>query len=85
MFYMLAPDLETRTRFIQTLREKDIYSVFHYLPLHISGMGKELGGKPGDCPVTEKVSDQLVRLPLNNSMGLDDVEQVIDTILEFKS
>jgi dTDP-4-amino-4,6-dideoxygalactose transaminase len=85
MFYMLAPDLETRTRFIQTLREQDIYSVFHYLPLHLSDMGKDLGGKPGDCPVTEQVSDQLVRLPLNNSMGLDDVERVIDAILEFKS
>ncbi len=83
MFYLLAPDLEVRTRFIKTLREKDIYSVFHYLPLHLSVMGEKLGGKPGDCPVTEKVSDQLVRLPLNNSMGLNEVEQVIDAILEF--
>lgn len=85
MFYMLAPDLETRTRFIQTLREKNVYSVFHYLPLHLSGKGQQLGGQPGDCPITERVSDQLVRLPLNNSMELSDVEQVIDTIMEFKS
>jgi dTDP-4-amino-4,6-dideoxygalactose transaminase len=85
MFYMLAPDLETRTRFIQTLRDQDIYCVFHYLPLHLSEKGQQLGGKPGDCPVTEKVSDQLVRLPLNNSMGLEDVEQVIDAVLAFKS
>jgi dTDP-4-amino-4,6-dideoxygalactose transaminase len=85
MFYMLAPNLEVRTRFIKTLRDQDIYSVFHYLPLHLSTMGQTLGGKPGDCPVTETVSDQLVRLPLNNSMGLSEVEQVIDTIQAFKA
>jgi dTDP-4-amino-4,6-dideoxygalactose transaminase len=85
MFYLLAPDLEVRTRFIKTLREKQIYSVFHYLPLHLSQMGISMGGLPGDCPVTERVSDQLIRLPLNNSMGLDDVEQVLEVILNFQS
>ncbi len=85
MFYLLAPNLEVRTRFIKTLRDQDIYSVFHYLPLHLSVMGEKLGGNPGDCPVTEKISDQLVRLPLNNSMTLNEVEQVMDVIMEFSS
>ena len=63
MFYMILPSLDLRQKLIMYLRECGIYSVFHYLPLHLSDMGRRFGGKLGDCPVTEKVSDQLVRLP----------------------
>ncbi len=83
MFYMLLPDLDTRQRFIKYLRERGIYSVFHYLPLHLSDMGREFGGQPGDCPVTESVSDRLVRLPFHNGLGSSEQEQVIEAILEF--
>lgn len=84
MFYLLLPDLELRQRFIQFLRERGIYSAFHYLPLHLSDMGRAYGGKPGDCPVTERVSDQLVRLPLHNGLTGNEQEIVIDTIMEFE-
>jgi dTDP-4-amino-4,6-dideoxygalactose transaminase len=84
MFYMLLPDLDTRQRFIMYLRERGIYTVFHYLPLHLSDMGQKFGGKPGDCPVTESVSDRLVRLPFHNTLTNSDLEMVIETILEFK-
>jgi dTDP-4-amino-4,6-dideoxygalactose transaminase len=73
MFYILLTDLESRTAFIRRLRERGIYSVFHYLPLHLSTMGKAFGGKPGDCPIAEQVSDRLVRLPFY--FGLTDEQQ----------
>ncbi len=84
MFYLLMPDLETRQRFIMTLRERGIYCVFHYLPLHLSDMGRGFGGQPGDCPVTEAVSDRLVRLPFHNVLTPSEQEQVIEAILEFQ-
>ncbi len=84
MFYMLMPNLEIRQKFIMYLRELGIYSVFHYLPLHISDMGREFGYKEGDCPVTEKISDQLVRLPFHNALTSADQEMVIDALMEFK-
>ncbi|MBI3174378.1 MAG: dTDP-4-amino-4,6-dideoxygalactose transaminase [Chloroflexi bacterium] len=83
MFYLLLPDLDTRQRFIMYLREQDIYSVFHYLPLHLSDMGRKFGGVEGDCPVTERVSDQLVRLPFYNNLGGADLERIVDAILQF--
>ena len=43
MFYMLLPDLVTRTRFIAHLKERAIMAVFHYLPLHRSPMGEKFG------------------------------------------
>jgi dTDP-4-amino-4,6-dideoxygalactose transaminase len=83
MFYLLLPNLELRQRLITYLRERGIYSVFHYLPLHLSDMGRSFGGEVGDCPVTERVSDRLVRLPFHNALTGADQEQVIDLLREF--
>jgi dTDP-4-amino-4,6-dideoxygalactose transaminase len=68
MFYMLLPSLAGRQALIGHLKAQGISSVFHYLPLHLSRMGRSLGGQPGDCPVTEDVSDRLLRLPVYNDL-----------------
>jgi dTDP-4-amino-4,6-dideoxygalactose transaminase len=83
MFYLLMPNLALRTRFIAYLRERGIYTVFHYLPLHLSDMGRSFGGREGQCPVTERVSDQLVRLPLHNLLTGAEQEEVIEAIMDF--
>jgi dTDP-4-amino-4,6-dideoxygalactose transaminase len=83
MFYMLLPDLDVRQKLITYLRECGVYSVFHYLPLHLSDMGQSFGGKIGDCPVTERFSDQLVRLPFHNALTGAEQEQVIDLLQRF--
>jgi dTDP-4-amino-4,6-dideoxygalactose transaminase len=83
MYYLLLPTLESRQAFISSLREKGIYSVFHYLPLHLSGMGNKFGGKPGDCPVTESVSERLVRLPFYNSLTTEEQFYVVEAVQQF--
>ena len=83
MFYMLLPDLEQRQAMIRHLKSRGINSVFHYLPLHLSDMGRKFGGKPGDCPVTEKVSDQLLRLPFYNELTEADQALVVQSIKDF--
>jgi dTDP-4-amino-4,6-dideoxygalactose transaminase len=84
MYYLLLPDLSTRQRFLQHLRQQGILSVFHYLPLHLSEMGQKFGGEAGDCPVTERVSDQLVRLPFYNGLTGSEQEQILSAIMAFK-
>jgi len=84
MFYLLLPNLDLRQKFIQYLRDLGIYSVFHYLPLHLSEMGRRFGGQPGDCPVTEDVSDRLVRLPFHNGLTNSQQELAIEAILDFE-
>ena len=84
MYYILLPTFDARQTFIANLREKGIYSVFHYLPLHMSAMGKKFDGKPGDCPVTESVSDRLVRLPFYNTLSQDDLCRVVEAVQHFK-
>ena len=58
-------------------------AVFHYLPLHLSDKGREYGGHAGQCPVTEDVSDRLVRLPLYLDLGADQA-RVIAAVTSFR-
>ncbi|NEO39516.1 MAG: dTDP-4-amino-4,6-dideoxygalactose transaminase [Moorea sp. SIOASIH] len=83
MFYILLPSLEKRQALIAHLKAQGIYSVFHYLPLHLSDMGREFGGKEGDCLVTEDVSDRLLRLPFYNDMTEADQARVVASIKKF--
>jgi dTDP-4-amino-4,6-dideoxygalactose transaminase len=84
MYYLLLPDLVNRQRFIAHLRDRGIVSVFHYLPLNLSKMGRSFGGHDGQCPVTESMSDKLVRLPFYNTLSGDDQSRVIESIRQFE-
>jgi dTDP-4-amino-4,6-dideoxygalactose transaminase len=83
MFYLLLPSLRVRQNLIEHLKRKGIPAVFHYVPLHLSGMGLEFGYKPGDCPVTEDVSDRLVRLPFFNDLSAEQQNEVIEAVTQF--
>lgn len=83
MFYILMPSLEKRQALIAHLKAQNIISAFHYLPLHLSQMGRQFGGKEGDCPVTEDVSDRLLRLPFYNDLTEADQARVVAAISEF--
>jgi dTDP-4-amino-4,6-dideoxygalactose transaminase len=84
MFYLLLPSLNARQRLIEQLRSNGILAVFHYLPLHLSEVGRKFGGKVGDCPVTETVSDRLLRLPFYNDLDEGDQLRVIDVVRNFE-
>ncbi|HUA19754.1 MAG TPA: dTDP-4-amino-4,6-dideoxygalactose transaminase [Bryobacteraceae bacterium] len=83
MYYLLMPSLASRRNLIEFLKRRGILAVFHYVPLHLSEMGLRLGGRKGQCPVTESVSDRLVRLPFYNSLSESDQAEVIDSIHSF--
>lgn len=83
MFYLLMPSLSVRQALIAHMKERDIITPFHYLPLHLSDVGRKFGGKPGDCPVTEDVSDRLLRLPLYNDLTQADLARIVEAIKEF--
>jgi len=85
MFYLLMPSLQARTNFINHLKENKIGAVFHYLPLHKSDMGHKLGAEQYHCPVTENISDRLVRLPFFNDMTEEELGIVVTTIQNYKA
>jgi dTDP-4-amino-4,6-dideoxygalactose transaminase len=83
MFYLVPSSLAERQSLIAHLSALEINSVFHYLPLHLSSMGRRFGGKEGDCPVTEEVSDRLLRLPFYNEITEVDQARVVAAIKDF--
>ncbi len=84
MFYVLLASTAQREALIHHLEQRGIAAVFHYLPLHISEMGRKLGGKDGDCPVTEDISARLLRLPFHNRLTAHEQGQVIAAVQEFR-
>lgn len=85
MYYMLLPSLERRQTFIRHMRASGILTVFHYVSLHLSDMGRKFGYGEGACPVTESVSDRLVRLPFYNDLSLQEQATVIEAVLNFRA
>ena len=80
LFHLLMPSLEKRQELIGRLRGKGIQAAFHYLPLHTSIKGRKLGYRSGDFPVTENVSDRLVRLPFFNTLTDEELARVVEAV-----
>jgi dTDP-4-amino-4,6-dideoxygalactose transaminase len=80
MYYLLLPDLDKRTAFINRLKELDIHTVFHYIPLHSAPAGLKFSRYHGGMEYTDNLSERLVRLPL--WVGLDEhIDVVIEKII----
>lgn len=80
MYYILLPDLATRTALIEALKRHDIHPVFHYVPLHSAPAGRRFGRTHGELSVTEDIADRLLRLPL--WLGLEPQQtRVIERLL----
>lgn len=83
LFYLILPTLQLRQNLISHLRQRNIYSVFHYLPLHLSPMGRQFAGVETNCPVTEEMSNRLLRLPFFNDIKASELKRVVEAIHDF--
>ncbi len=83
IFYIITRSYNERRKLIAFLREKGIYAVFHYVPLHTSPAGKRYGRVCGKMSVTEDCSEKLLRLPLYYEMTDYDISCVVDNICKF--
>ena len=80
MYYVLLPDLETRTAVISKLKALGVHSVFHYIPLHSAPAGRKYARAHGELSVTDGIADRLLRLPM--WVGLEDQQtEVIQAVL----
>jgi dTDP-4-amino-4,6-dideoxygalactose transaminase len=81
-YYLVANSISDADRIRIGLKEKGINAYIGYVPLHSSPMGATLGYAASDLPVTEEYAQRTLRLPLHNSMTVDDVDKVVDSIKE---
>lgn len=83
MFYIKTKDIDERTKLINYLKENNILTVFHYIPLHTAPAGLQFGRFHGEDVYTTKESERLLRLPLYYGLGFKDVEFIVSKITEF--
>lgn len=83
MYYVKLRDLKQRTRFLSYMRENDICSVFHYIPLHSSSAGMKYGVFHGEDIYTTIESERIARLPMYYGLSEKDREYVIKKVVDF--
>ncbi|EGO62294.1 dTDP-4-amino-4,6-dideoxygalactose transaminase [Acetonema longum] len=83
MYYLLVQNLDVRTRLIDHLQSKEIYAVFHYVPLHNSPAGLQYGKQQGELKQTEHLADCLVRLPLWVELTNAEIQYITDEVRAF--
>jgi dTDP-4-amino-4,6-dideoxygalactose transaminase len=83
LFYIILENENIRNKLIDHLKSKGILSVFHYLPLHLSPIGRKMGYKEDQLPVTESYSERLLRLPFYFELLESDQNQTIYQIKRF--
>lgn len=80
IFYLLLNSNKVRNRIMDRMKKKGILTVFHYLPLHISPMGKLFGYKKGQYPITENIAVRLLRLPMYSDLTEKQIEYICTTL-----
>ena len=83
LYYLLLPSLAARQLIIQHLRDNGIMSVFHYVPLHLSPMGRHYSGRTHTCEVAEHMSSRIVRLPLYTQLRDNETHDIIGKVKTF--
>ena len=83
MMALVLPSPEEADRARLYLNENGVQAVIHYVPLHQSPVGKELGYDEQQLPITSKTAASLIRLPLHLDMNKDDVEHVVKILREL--
>ena len=83
MYYIKAADLDERTRLLSFLAQRQIKSVFHYVPLHSSPAGMRFGRFHGTDRYTTRESERLTRLPMYYGLNDEDKQRVVDALFEF--
>jgi len=85
MFYLVLPSAAARAGMLRSLKAQGIDAVFHYMPLHSSEMGMRFGGRAGQCPVAESVSERIVRLPFFTGITVAEQDRVVAAVEAFRA
>jgi dTDP-4-amino-4,6-dideoxygalactose transaminase len=82
MYYVLLPHRDRRNDVLELMRKAGVQATFHYQPLHTSDAGRAFAVRPTECPVSQDVSDRLLRLPFYNDLSERDLDRVVATFAE---
>lgn len=84
VYYVFNILAEKRDKLADYLKEKEIgFSIYYPKPLHMQKCFEYLGHKEGDFPVSEKISKEILALPMYPELKREEVEYICETIAEF--
>jgi dTDP-4-amino-4,6-dideoxygalactose transaminase len=81
MFYVMLPDADTRDRALAGMRDRGVHATFHFVPLHSSPGGRRFAARELPCPVSDRVSARLLRLPFYTDITETEADLVVGAFL----
>jgi dTDP-4-amino-4,6-dideoxygalactose transaminase len=81
MFYVLLPDRESRDRVLEGMRDRGVLATFHFVPLHDSPGGRRFAARDVPCPISERTSARLLRLPFYTDITDTETDEVVEAFL----
>jgi dTDP-4-amino-4,6-dideoxygalactose transaminase len=81
MFYVMLPDADTRDRVLAGMRDRGVHATFHFVPLHSSPGGRRFAAREVSCPVSDRVSARLLRLPFYTDLTEAEADEVVGAFL----
>jgi dTDP-4-amino-4,6-dideoxygalactose transaminase len=84
VYHVFAVRVTGRDAFRTHLAEHGISTAVHYpVPLHLQAALRHLGYVPGDFPVTERLSREVVSLPMHPFVERSHVQYIADVAAGF--
>jgi dTDP-4-amino-4,6-dideoxygalactose transaminase len=83
IYYFVVNTPDIRDNLLKFMKAEGVQCTSHYVPLHSSPAGVKYGRTHGDLSVTNKVAEQIIRLPLWPHMSHDNVARVVELLTSF--
>lgn len=81
IFYLKLGSREARKIAIGKLKSDGVKAYFHYIPLHSSFYRSQQTWESGQMPITDNISDRILRLPLSYSLEMEQLEYIVKKVL----
>lgn len=86
VYHLYVIRVRSRDRLQRQLAQAEIATQIHYpTPLHLQQAYASFGYKPGDFPVTEKIADEILSLPMYPHLEVGQQKRIAQTILDLLS
>ncbi|MEF8848654.1 MAG: DegT/DnrJ/EryC1/StrS family aminotransferase [Candidatus Thermoplasmatota archaeon] len=84
VYYMYEIRTKKRNQLKKYLKKQGIHCGIHYpIPLHLQPAYKKLGYKKGSLPVTEKISQEILSLPMYPELTVEQLDYIVENIKKF--
>jgi dTDP-4-amino-4,6-dideoxygalactose transaminase len=85
VWHLFVVRTEKRDEFEKYLSDRGIGTTIHYpIPMHLQKAYEELNIEKGSLPIAEKISEEVISLPMWYGMKDEEINYVIDTINNWR-